>query len=315
MKSADIQTLAFYNLENLFDTRDDPYTLDDDFLPDGELQWSESRYRRKLNRLGKAILGIGTDQAGMPPAVVGMAEVENAAVLRDLLQVSDLRSQPYAYVHADSPDERGIDTALIYHQEFFDVQEKEVYPLLIYSDSGERDYTRDILRVSGSLKGDHLHVLVNHWPSRRKGSQETDVKRLQASALLQSVCTELYAKDPQARIILMGDFNDDPFSPSIQQLVDSGFHNPMQELSRKYRLGSLVHQARWNLFDQILLSSDFLHKTPGRHEFLGGNVYNDHQLKEWNGRFKGNPFRTYAGRRYLGGTSDHFPVYVQLRRN
>ena len=308
-------TIAFYNVENLFDTHNDPDTLDNDYTPEGVLHWTQKRYGKKLYKLGKSISRIGYGTSKMPPVLVGLAEVENRQVVEELLRSRSLRDQGYNLVHYDSPDERGIDTALVYREKFFRVLKSEAVPLLIDNVNGERDYTRDILHVTGLLNGEQVHVFVNHWPSRREGSEDTVYKRVAAASLIHEVMERVRTEEKSPVFIVMGDFNDDPFSESIKKhLLSPDLYNPMEKLISHDR-GSANYNFKWNLFDQILFSRDFLTDRQGKHSFTGAGIFNESFLAEWGGRFKDSPFRTYAGRRYLGGYSDHFPVYIQLKLN
>ncbi|MEM1339324.1 MAG: endonuclease [Bacteroidota bacterium] len=308
--------IAFYNLENLFDTRNDPHTLDDDFTPSGFKRWKERKLRSKIKKLGKAISRIGDDETLGPPVVLGVAEVENSKVMDMLLSSKHLRSVPYDYVHFDSPDERGIDTSLVYNTEYFEVLHAEPLPLIIEDSSGDRDWTRDILYVEGKLQGERIHLFVNHWPSRREGVVETAPSRIKAAnTLLGKLDAISETSSEEVHAIVMGDFNDDPRSESIQNIMHSGlFINPMEKLLSPYS-GSANYKGKWNLFDQIILSHSFLNHEAGTHSFQKAAIFAPRFLKEWKGRYKGNPYRTYAGRKYLGGYSDHFPVYVVMRFN
>ena len=307
--------IAFYNLENLFDTTDDPHTLDDDFTPKGFKKWKEKRYARKIKKLAEAISRIGEDEKLAPPVLVGVAEVENKKVIQNLLDTGSLKNSSFDFVHFDSPDERGIDTALLYNPEHFTVQHAETLPLLIENEDGERDYTRDILYVSGLLNGEEVHVFVNHWPSRRQGVDETQYKRIRAAETLLEKVDEINEGTSEANIIIMGDFNDGPDSESITLLMNSGlFINPMQQLATP-NSGSANYKGKWSLFDQILVSHSFLNFEPDTHSFKKAAIFRPMFLKEWKGKYKGNPFRTFAGKKYLGGYSDHFPVYILLKKN
>lgn len=301
-------TIGFYNLENLFDTENDPNSLDDDFTENSEKNWNHERYYKKLRKIGKVISKIGNDDVQHPPVIVGVAEVENAEVLNDLISSPLLKNKGYSYVHFDSPDERGIDVALLFREEFFTVLYKEAIPLYIKGHFGERDYTRDILYIKGELDEQPIHILVNHWPSRRAGSDETEYKRIAAAGKNREIISDILYEEPNAKIIIMGDFNDDPSSKSIQKLIDIDFYNPM-ELLLTYDKGSLNFRGRWNLFDQIIFSNNFLKPHDNPLQYVKSNIFNPLELQEYSGKYKGNPFRTYIGDKYLGGYSDHFPVY------
>lgn len=307
-----IFTLAFYNLENLFDTKNDPAKLDDDFTPMGFKKWTPKRYRRKIRKLSKTLSHLGVRESHKPPVLIGLAELENSRVIKDLITAPSLKEVGYQYVHYDSPDERGIDTALLYDPKLFKVIASERIPLLVHNLDGARDATRDILYVQGSLNGEIIHLFVNHWPSRRDGETETAYKRIKAAETISSFISTIEEKDTDPNFVVMGDFNDGPTDKSILTLVNGKkLYNPMEVLITMRR-GSANYRQRWSLFDQIILSKTFFDKKAGTHSFAHANIFDDLFLKEWNGRYKGNPFRTYVGRKYLGGYSDHFPVYVQF---
>lgn len=301
-------SVAFYNLENLFDTLDDPETLDDDFTEDSPKKWTKKRFDKKIKKLGRVIAEIGTDSIGFPPVLVGVAEVENAAVLQALIDSSYLEKKKYGFVHFESPDERGIDNALLYRKDYFTVEYSQSHTLLITNETGERDFTRDILQVTGHLEGHRIHILVNHWPSRRKGTEETAFKRMAAAKRTIEILEDIRSQDSDARIVVMGDFNDDPKSPSVQLFLDHGLYNPMESLL-SLEEGSLSHNHTWHLFDQILVSHNFLKMHDNPFQFDTAVIYHPHHLQEYSGPYAGTPFRTYVGKKYLGGMSDHFPVY------
>jgi predicted extracellular nuclease len=314
-KKKELYTVAFYNLENLFDTEDDAHTLDDDFTPKGPKKWSYKRYKRKLSKLAKTIVQLGRKHSGLGPVLVGIAEVENRKVIRDLIHTGPMKALPYDYVHFESPDERGIDTALIYHKEHFEQIFSEPIALLIDNEEGERDTTRDILYVHGKLNGEEIHLFVNHWPSRRAGEDLTSHKRVEAANTILSYMSELEKEQENLNYIIMGDFNDGPDAESIARLVESKqLYNPMKKLISPER-GSANYKRRWSLFDQIIVSHSFFNYESETHSFAHADIFDEHFLTEWKGKYRGNPFRTYVGRKYKGGFSDHFPVYIQLKRN
>jgi len=308
-------TVTFYNLENLFDTQNDKKTLDEDFTPDGFKKWDERKFSIKVEKMAKAIARIGLEDADRSPVLIGVAEVENADVIATLINTGELKDKTYDYVHFDSPDERGIDTALIYDTNHFKVKTSETIPLLIKSQNGNRDFTRDILYVSGELNNETVHVFVNHWPSRRDGADKTAYKRIEAAKTILNKLDQLEIEQDISNAIIMGDFNDDPNSESIKVLMDSGrFINPMQKILSPNK-GSANYKGEWSLFDQILISHSFLNYEKGTHSFKKAEIYAPDFLKQWKGKYKGNPFRTFAGKKYLGGYSDHFPVYIILKNN
>jgi len=310
-----LYTVAFYNTENLFDIYDDEKTHDNDFLPTADKRWTKKRYKQKLRKLGYAITNIGRRETGKPPALIGLAEVENAAVLQDLIDSKHLAESHYNFVHYDSKDERGIDVALLYDTTLFKVDSSEIFSLELYNDAGLPDYTRDILLVSGELDGFKVHVIVNHWSSRREGEKETEHKRIAGSDKVGEIISSLRLQDKDAKIIVIGDFNDDPTSKSIERLVTGyGLFNAFETL-RAYNRGTTKHNRQWNLFDQILVTANFLEKSANTIQFESSNIFDEEFLKRFEGKYKGAPFRTYVGKKYKGGYSDHFPVYITLKKH
>lgn len=308
-------TVAFYNLENLFDTEDDKYVLDDDFLPTSDKRWTPKRYDKKIYKLGSAISSLGPDDSENAPVIIGVAEVENKKVLDDLIDSKKLREFEYDYVHYNSPDERGIDVGLLYQQKYFQVIYSESIPIIIYNEEGIRDFTRDTLYVKGLLNNEPIHIFVNHWSSRRDGAEETAYKRIKAASVVREKINYIHTEESDPHIIIMGDFNDDPTSTSIQKhLMDTDLYNPMEKLLTIYK-GSLNYRGEWNLFDQIIFSTNFFDYKKGTHSFATADIFDEHFLTQWKGKYKGNPFRTYVGKKYLGGYSDHFPVYIRLKFN
>ncbi|CAZ95902.1 endonuclease/exonuclease/phosphatase family protein [Zobellia galactanivorans] len=314
-KGSHLNTISFYNLENLFDTIDDPKTLDDDFTPKGRKKWSLRRYKKKLYKLAKTIAEIGNTETQSPPVLVGVAEIENEQVMQDLLASEPLANVSYDYVHYDSPDERGIDCGLIYHKDHFEVLYSEPIAVLIYEEDERRDTTRDILYVKGKLNNEQVHIFVNHWPSRRSGNTTTEHKRMIAAETMIRFMARIEEDEAEPNYIIMGDFNDGPQSDSIKKLIDTKtLYNPMEKLLTPDR-GSANYKRSWMLFDQIMVSHSFLNFEKGTHSFAHANIFDEHFLTEFKGKYMGSPYRTYVGNRYLGGYSDHFPVYIQLKYN
>ncbi|KAB8151188.1 endonuclease [Kordia sp. TARA_039_SRF] len=308
-------TIAFYNLENLFDTEDDQHILDDDFLPNSDRNWTPKRYEKKIYKLSSAISSLGPEEAQNAPVILGVAEVENKKVLRDLIASKKLAEYEYDFVHYNSPDERGIDVGLLYQTEYFEVLESESIPILLYNEEGQRDFTRDTLYVKGLLNNEPIHIFVNHWSSRRDGADETAYKRIKAAETVREKINYIQLQEKDPHIIIMGDFNDDPTSESIRDyLMDTDLYNPMEKLLTLYS-GSLNYKGEWNLFDQIIFTTNFFDYKKHTHSFASADIFDEYFLTQWKGRYKGNPFRTYAGRKYLGGYSDHFPVYIRLKFN
>ncbi|WP_179009321.1 endonuclease/exonuclease/phosphatase family protein [Winogradskyella forsetii] len=311
--NSEIYTVAFYNVENLFDFENDPLTHDDDFLPASAKRWTPKRYQNKLMKLGAVISQIGKEQSKVAPAIIGLAEVENETVLSDLVNSKNLRDENYSYVHYDSMDERGIDVALLYKPSVFKVEHSETFSVYLQNDLGQKDYTRDILLVQGKLKGEILNIIVNHWSSRREGEKETEFRHIAAANVVNSITKRLKEKNPNDKTIVMGDFNDNPGSKSLLLLEkESNLYNPFKTVW-SHDNGSLNHNFQWNIFDQVLFSTNFFDTNTTKLAFIEAKIFNVKSLTQYQGRYKGQPFRTYVGKKYKGGYSDHFPVYIQLK--
>ncbi|WP_108804625.1 endonuclease [Aquimarina sp. Aq107] len=322
-KTYKVNTIAFYNVENLFDTEDDPITYDDDRTPNGKDHWTEDIYKDKLKNMAKVISEIGADVTKNAPAIIGVAEIENRKVLEDLANEPVLLPKDYGIVQFDSPDRRGIDVALLYQKALFRPINTSKHELLIYNtnDPTKRVYTRDQLLVSGYLDGDLVHVIVNHWPSRSGGEARSRRKREKAAELNKKIIDSLFDIDPYAKIITMGDLNDDPDNSSVKKVLGAKaekedvklkeLYNPMYNMSKK-GIGSLAWRDSWNLFDQIIISKGLLDKDYSSYKYYKAGVYNKNYLANPRGRYKGYPYRSFANGAYTGGYSDHFPVYVYL---
>ncbi len=306
--------VSFYNLENLFDTIDDPHTNDAEFLPNGANRWTGTRYMEKLSNMATVVSQIGSDVIKGGPTILGVSEIENRSVLEDLINTPQLVNSGYAIVHYDSPDRRGVDVGLLYRKGAFEVVNSTSNRLTM---PGRKDwYSRDQLVVSGKLDGEMIHIIVNHWPSRGAGPEY----RAAAGKLSKQLSDSLKAIYPNAKIFVMGDLNDDPTDPSVMNHLGakgkikdarkSGLYNPYYRLFQD-GIGSLAYRDAWNLFDQIVISPSLVDEdNPNQWSFHSARIFNEQFLIQKEGQFKGYPFRTFAGGAYLGGYSDHFPVYV-----
>ena len=187
--------------------------------------------------------------------------------------------------------------------------------MFLEDENGERDFTRDILLVSGMLYDEQVHIIVNHWPSRREGEKESAHKRFEAAKKANEILIKLKYNYSNPKIIVMGDFNDNPSDYNVQYLAnEQSLFNPMETLL-SYEKGSLNHDFEWNLFDQIMFTTNFFETQKGAYKFHEAHVYGKKFLTQYNGKFEGQPYRTYVGKKYKGGFSDHFPVYIELKRN
>ncbi len=316
-----IRTIAFYNVENLFDTQNDSLTFDDDRTPLGKDRWTKARYRRKLDNISKVLSEIGKEVSGTSPDLIGLCEVENQQVVEELIDRPILRDKGYGIVHFDSPDRRGIDVALLYKKSVFLPTSFESPRLLLIDGDGERNYTRDQLVVGGLLDNEPLHVIINHWPSRSGGESRSKPNRLAAAKLNSRIIDSITRLDVSAKIISMGDLNDNPVDDSLKKVLRTqgkksdlqvgALFNPMEKLF-KMGAGSLAYRDQWYLFDQIFFTANLVHSEKGRYRFWKAGIFGPSYLITQKGPYKGYPFRTYAGGNYTGGFSDHLPVYACL---
>lgn len=310
--------IAFYNVENLFDTINDPNTDDDAFSPKGAYKYSSDIYRQKLHNTAFVLRQIA--ESGTMPAIIGLAEVENADVLTDLVNNDQIKSFGYKHISFDSPDPRGIDVALLYQPKLFKPLASKPVGVKI-ENNGHAETTRDILFVTGILEGkDTVYLLINHWPSRREGKGETAPKRKQAAAANKRIIDSLMKKNPASKVIVMGDLNDDPTDESIvttlganggrERIMPYTLYNPWASLYTNGQ-GSTAYQNKWNLFDQIIISRAFLKKGAGW-KFSKAGIFNKEFLITRSGKQQGYPYRSWRGYHWMNGYSDHLPVILYL---
>lgn len=307
-----VYRFAFYNTENYFDADVDPESNYHEFEPEGARHWTYSRYADKRNKIYQLISAIG---GWRPLTFIAFAEIENRFVLEDLIESTPLSTKNYGIIHIESKDERGIDIGLIYLKDDFKVLSVKSIPIVFTGDTSNK--TRDILYVKGLLEKDTLHVFINHWPSRYGGVLETTGLRLTAAATLKKVCDSVCYIVPVANMLIMGDFNDEKENESMQLLVENqacGLSNLPLNFSEERVRGTLKYREKWNTFDQILVSESLLTgKSYLRIKKLYGNVFSSSFLLIDDKTYSGvKPFRTYSGYKYIGGFSDHLPVYVDI---
>jgi endonuclease/exonuclease/phosphatase family metal-dependent hydrolase len=310
--------VVFYNVENLFDTIDDPAKNDADFLPGSRIAWTMERYQAKLDRLSQVISAMAGDK---PAAVIGVCEVENKDVLNDLVASPAILKYQYQVIHRESPDERGIDNALLYDPEQFRPASVRAIPVDITS-FGE-DHTRDILYVKGVTsknKTDTLHIFVNHWPSRSEGKEVSEPKRLVAAHVLKEATDSLIALNNHPLIIIMGDFNDEPSDKSLTEGLGAFPPSTSIEPAKLYNLGyppfqqgkGTLYYKDWDLFDQVIVNGAFLMNTKGiTVPFAEEGIFSPDWLLYKNNDGTLRPNRT-AAKEYYGGYSDHLPVYLDM---
>ena len=315
--------VMFWNVENLFDTRHDSLKNDYEFLPDAMRRWHVGRFKKKINDVARVIAAVGQ---GEMPDIVGLCEVENDYVLKNLTQYSALKEQGYRYVMTDSPDERGIDIALLYQRDRFRLLQHQ--SIRIIPDHEDRSPTRDILHVSGQLLSkDTLDVILAHFPSRSGGMKETEPYRLAAAKQLRTLVDSLFDSRCCPQILIMGDFNDYPNSKSItdilktnlpaDQLDSKQLYHLLARKAKKANYGSHKYRSEWKLLDHIIVSGNLLDmKSPLHTKEEKADVARLPFLLEEDTQYGGDrPFRTYRGMKYQGGFSDHLPVYVDFDLN
>jgi predicted extracellular nuclease len=318
LKSSVGKVFGFYNVENLFDTIDDKYTIDEQFLPSAEKQWTSDRYNTKLTQLATVISSFDKKL----PVFLGMAEIENKAVIEDLIKTEKLSKGNYGIVHEQSPDKRGIDVGFIYRKDYFKVIEHKNMEVVI---ADEPDfYTRDILYVKGELKGnDVVHVFLNHWPSRSSGQEKSEYKRLRAATVLRAKVDEVLKDNKDAKIIIMGDFNDYPNNKSITQVLrakderkfkNGDLYNMAAGLEKDDK-GTYNYKGDWGMLDQLIISEAVFKSKEGvtvgykdckvlQLDFM---LYTDPKYGDK------KPSKTYGGPNYYGGYSDHLPILTRFK--
>lgn len=322
-KEYKVACIAFYNLENLFDTIVDPNPkkiLQDDFTPNGDKMWTSERYYQKLDNMARVISEIGTELSPKGPVVIGVSEIENKAVLEDLVKRPALLTRNYQIVHFESQDERGIDVAFLYQPDRFKLIDAKNFPILLIEEDGDTDKTRDLVWMTGTLDGEKMHFLVDHWPSRG-GGKASIAKRNATGTHVRAVVDSIFKSKPEAKIVFMGDLNDDPIDESVKKYLNAGgkikklkegqLYNPMYEKYKK-GIGSLAYNDGWNLFDQIIISQSLLGDDKSTYKFHKALIFNEKYLIQKEGRYKGYPFRTFGGGEYQGGYSDHLPSYIYI---
>ncbi|WP_439152436.1 endonuclease/exonuclease/phosphatase family protein [Winogradskyella sp.] len=318
-----IHTVAFYNLENLFDTINDPLKYDE-ASPIMEMKANRSEvYKQKVKNMARVIANIGTDMANNSPAIIGVCEIENRDVLEDLVNDPLLLGKDYGIIHFDGPDRRSIDVALLYQKALFKPIDSSSHELLIYDDvTRKRVYTRDQLLVSGELDGDLIHVIVNHWPSRSGGEARSRSKRVGAAKLNKRIIDSIQSKDPYAKIFTMGDLNDDPTNESVKDVLKAkkekkevplkGIYNPYEKMFTEKGWGTTAYRDALSLFDQIMMTKPLIEDDYSTFRFWKAGIYNPSYMFNKRGRYEGYPFRSFADGGFTGGFSDHFPVYVYV---
>lgn len=313
--------VAFYNLENLFDTINNNGTYDREFSPKGDKKWDSHKYWSKIRNMAYAISQLKTKSTPYGPAIIGVSEVENRSVLEDLVKDENISALGYKIIHHDSPDARGIDVSLLYNPQMF--RPINVTNHTLFVDSLPHFRTRDQMCVVGLLGPARIAVIVNHWPSRRGGAEQSSWLREAAAALTRHIADSLHAIDPKMGVIVMGDLNDDPSNRScavtlgaakkMEDAKPGAFYNPFWK-KLDDGIGSYIYRGGWDLFDQIIVGYQFLPQGSNPLEFVTSKVWNDKDfLKQQEGQYKGYPLRTFSSGAWLNGYSDHLPTEIFLR--
>lgn len=313
-------TIVFYNVENLFDTNNQPDKWDDDFTPEGKLKWTATRYQNKLTNISKVLSSIEENEL---PEIIGLCEIENRTVIEDLINHKNLEKGKYGITHSEGPDKRGIDCALVYQKEIFKYIKHET--ISIEFPMNKEYKTRDILYVQGIIgKNDTINIFVNHWPSRRGGLEKTEPKRIFVAQQLRKAVDKIQDKNADAKIIIIGDLNDEPSNRSVKLTLmannNSNVFNPKGLYNLMYNLetnneGTYNYKGKWNMLDNLIVSNSLLNGKFGyQTQHDAGKIYREKWICYKNRKGVYTPSRSYGGPRYYGGFSDHFPIYFQLKR-
>jgi hypothetical protein len=311
--------IAFYNCENFFDTVHNPAKEDEEFTPEGKYHYTQKIYEQKLHNLATVIQSMGGEDG---PAMVGMAEVENNTVLNDLIQQPEIEKRHYKFEWFDGPDPRGINVAMLYSPKYFKVIKAEPLYIDLTGVNG-KSLTRDVLHVYGILSGDTVDVFVNHWPSRRGGEDESVPKRAIAAKVDRDAVDKVMKHNSNAKVIVMGDFNDNPTDNSItgilgakgeqNEVSPSGLYDPFINIFKSGK-GTEEYKHSWNLFDQVIISGSFLQNNQHKLHYDKAAIYKpDFIIDHYKGH-EGEPHRSFVGTHWINGYSDHFPVILYLSR-
>ncbi len=320
-KDYQVIAIGFYNCENFFDTKNDPKKQDDDFTPNGAYHYTEEVYQQKQHNIATVFQKIGTDITPDGAAIIGMVEVENDKVLSDVSQQPEIKNRNYKHVWFPTSDERGISTAMLYNPKYFQVLHAE--PIKVDLNLvGQKRPTRDILHVYGVLAGDTIHVFVNHWPSKSGGEAESAPGRLLAASINKRICDSLLKLNPNTKIMLLGDLNDNPTSEGVIKTLNAkaekndvtltDIYNPWINMYKK-GLGTESYRGEWNLIDQIMLSGSLLKNNNNQWKYYKAEIFNKDFLINKLGEDKGLPHRSFTRAQvWDNGYSDHFPVLIYL---
>ena len=321
--------IMFYNMENFFDTIDDPETNDEEFLPDSAKRWNTAKYDKKLRNMERVLFDIAAIDRNYP-AVIGVSEIENRSILEDIASTRKLLPARYAICHYDSPDLRGVDVAFLYRPDVFKLEGSADIPVRIASLPNWR--TRGIVTMWGTIDDEPFLFMVAHWPSRLGGQAASAFKRNAAAEQMRAIADSVLKVNPATKIVAMGDFNDDPTDESVEvhlgakakikELQPGDFYTPFADML-KAGLGTLAYRDAWNLFDNIVVSENLatgsagklkLIKDPYKKTKFYGNIFKPSYLIQQEGQYKGYPLRTFVGNNFQGGFSDHLPVFIYIAK-
>ncbi|WP_395054445.1 endonuclease/exonuclease/phosphatase family protein [Flavobacterium sp.] len=335
-----VHTVAFYNIENFYDTINDPQTRDDEWV------YTSSYYKKKVNNIARVLSQIGSGENPSPPTIIGLAEVENRRVLEDLIKNPQLINYDYGIIHYDSPDRRGIDCAILYQKKHFIVTSSQNVPLYIYEkdtkkiklnkkeelklkeeylddvieegDKSKRIYTRDQVLLTGFLDGEEMNFIVNHWPTRRGGEAISSPLRELAAGLNLKIIDSLQKINPEAKVISMGDLNDGPYNRSLKKILNAkaekkevqplGIYNPSENMFKKGN-ATLFYRDAGDVFDQIFMTEPLIKEDKSSFRYWKAGIYNKPFMIQTAGQYKGYPLRNNSN---TPGFSDHFPAYIYL---
>lgn len=319
-------TVMFYNVENLFDTLNDPDINDEEFLPNAAKAWNTSKYTRKLQNIEQVLMGVATANRDFP-AVIGLSEIENRNVLEDIIVQGKLINGNYRICHHDSPDRRGVDVAFLYRPDRFEFEGQSALPVKMAEFPNMR--TRDVVLMWGKIEGEQFCFMVTHWPSRSGGQAASDPKRRAAAKVMRDAADSIHRVNPACKVVMMGDFNDDATDASVMEILggcgdinaipEGGYYNPYVNLL-KSGYGTLGYRDAWNLFDNIVVSENLATGSTGELKLqkaskkFYGYIFNRPYMLQQEGQYKGYPLRTFVTNNFQNGFSDHFPVFITIAK-
>ncbi len=316
-----VVAIGSYNCENFFDTDDDPEKKDEDFTPGGAYTYTEEVYKQKTHNIATVIQKLGTNVTPDGAAIVGLVEVENDKVLKNLVAQPEIANRNYKYIWFPTSDERGISTAMLYNPKYFTLLHASPVRVPV-EEIGQNRPTRDVLHVTGILAGDTVQVLVNHWPSKSGGEAASAPGRKLAAKVDKRIIDSLTAINPNTKIILMGDLNDNPTAEAITDVLkakaDKKFlkttdlYNPWTAMYNK-GMGTECYRDEWSIIDQIMVSGSLVLNTNNKWKYYNAEIMNSDFLVNKIGKDKGRPHRSFTiTQKWDNGYSDHFPVVIYL---